>query len=76
MSGKDMSQMPTYFSNTTLGRAPDAVFTSENYGDLYAALMGSKHILVDRERLLMPIADIAELGAKTFRSEFVQREFQ
>jgi HTH-type transcriptional regulator, transcriptional repressor of NAD biosynthesis genes len=27
-----------------LGRAPDAVFTSEEYGDPYSALMGSKHI--------------------------------
>lgn len=33
-----------------LGRAPDAVFTSEEYGDRYAALMGSKHISVDRSR--------------------------
>jgi len=33
-----------------LGRAPDAVFTSEDYGERYAALMGSKHILVDRSR--------------------------
>jgi HTH-type transcriptional repressor of NAD biosynthesis genes len=33
-----------------LTRAPDVVFTSEDYGDRYAALMGSKHILVDRSR--------------------------
>jgi NadR type nicotinamide-nucleotide adenylyltransferase len=33
-----------------LGRAPDAVFTSEDYGDAYAALMGSRHVLVDRPR--------------------------
>jgi NadR type nicotinamide-nucleotide adenylyltransferase len=33
-----------------LGRAPDAVFTSEDYGDRYAELMGSRHILVDRAR--------------------------
>jgi NadR type nicotinamide-nucleotide adenylyltransferase len=33
-----------------LGHAPDAVFTSEEYGDRYAALMGSKHISVDRSR--------------------------
>jgi NadR type nicotinamide-nucleotide adenylyltransferase len=33
-----------------LGRAPDAVFTSEDYGDRYAALMGSAHISVDRSR--------------------------
>ena len=33
-----------------LGRAPDTVFTSEDYGDRYASLMGSTHVLVDRER--------------------------
>jgi len=33
-----------------LGRAPDMVFTSEEYGDRYAALMGSKHVSVDRDR--------------------------
>ncbi|RYD47432.1 MAG: histidine kinase, partial [Verrucomicrobiaceae bacterium] len=28
-----------------LGRAPDAVFTSEHYGDAYAGYMGSRHIM-------------------------------
>ncbi|HEY1107306.1 MAG TPA: histidine kinase, partial [Opitutaceae bacterium] len=27
-----------------LGRAPDVVFTSEDYGERYAALMGSRHM--------------------------------
>lgn len=39
-----------------LGRAPDAVFTSEDYGECYAALMGSKHISVDRLRAQVPIS--------------------
>ena len=42
-----------------LGRAPDAVFTSEDYGDNYAALMGAKHILVDRLRLRIPVSGTA-----------------
>ncbi len=42
-----------------LGRAPDAVFTSEDYGDRYAALMGSKHILVDKPRGQVPISGTA-----------------
>jgi NadR type nicotinamide-nucleotide adenylyltransferase len=42
-----------------LGRAPDAVFTSEDYGDRYAALMGSKHILVDRPRTRVAISGTA-----------------
>jgi HTH-type transcriptional repressor of NAD biosynthesis genes len=34
-----------------LGFRPDGVFTSEDYGDAYAAAMGARHVLVDRERL-------------------------
>src|SRR3989344_7114142 len=30
-----------------LGKAPDIVFTSEEYGEHYAKAMGSKHMLVD-----------------------------
>jgi NadR type nicotinamide-nucleotide adenylyltransferase len=39
-----------------LGYAPDAVFTSEAYGDTYAALMGSTHVSVDAERRTVPIS--------------------
>ena len=39
-----------------LGRAPDAVFTSEDYGDRYSELMGSKHISVDKARGRVPIS--------------------
>lgn len=42
-----------------LGRAPDAVFTSEDYGDRYAALMGSTHVLVDKARGQVPISATA-----------------
>jgi len=42
-----------------LGRAPDAVFTSEDYGDRYAALMGSKHVSVDRARARVNISGTA-----------------
>ena len=42
-----------------LGRAPDAVFTSEDYGDRYSALMGSKHILVDRQRQRVTVSGTA-----------------
>ncbi|MFA5933447.1 MAG: AAA family ATPase [Microgenomates group bacterium] len=37
-----------------LGFVPDLVFTSEDYGEPYAKFMGSKHILVDRERVHVP----------------------
>lgn len=39
-----------------LGYVPDAVFTSEAYGDKYAALMGSTHVSVDAERHTVPIS--------------------
>lgn len=42
-----------------LGRAPDAVFTSEDYGDRYAELMGSRHVLVDKPRIRVPISGTA-----------------
>ncbi len=39
-----------------LGFKPDAVFTSEDYGDEYARQMGCIHVLVDKERLSVPIS--------------------
>jgi HTH-type transcriptional regulator, transcriptional repressor of NAD biosynthesis genes len=37
-----------------LGGPPDAVFTSEDYGDAYAAHMGSVHVPVDKARTTVP----------------------
>ena len=39
-----------------LGYVPDAVFTSEAYGDPYAAFIGAVHVLVDRDRTHVPIS--------------------
>ena len=39
-----------------LGYRPDAVFTSESYGDPYAKFMGTIHELVDRDRVDVPIS--------------------
>lgn len=39
-----------------LGKAPDIVFTSEDYGKPYATAMGSKHMLVDIARVRIPIS--------------------
>ena len=44
------------FTISILGRAPDAVFTSEAYGDPYAAFMGTTHVLVDKQRTHIPIS--------------------
>lgn len=42
-----------------LGRAPDAVFTSEHYGEVYAAHMGSIHVMVDHARRNVPCSGTA-----------------
>lgn len=41
---------------TILGFTPDAVFTSEAYGDAYASHMGCIHVLVDKDRTHIPIS--------------------
>ena len=42
-----------------LGRAPDVVFTSEDYGERYARMMGARHVMVDRARLNVPCSGTA-----------------
>jgi len=44
------------FTLGILGYKPDAVFTSEDYGDAYASFMGCVHVLVDRARTTIPIS--------------------
>lgn len=39
-----------------LNEMPDAYFSSEDYGDLYAELIGATHVMVDRERKNVPIS--------------------
>lgn len=44
------------YTKSVLGFTPDAVFTSEAYGDPYASFMGCVHVLVDRNRVHIPIS--------------------
>jgi HTH-type transcriptional regulator, transcriptional repressor of NAD biosynthesis genes len=37
-----------------LGHVPDAAFTSEEYGERWAGLMGCAHVLVDQARITVP----------------------
>lgn len=39
-----------------LGATPEAMFTSESYGPEYARILGSEHVLVDKERGNFPIS--------------------
>lgn len=54
--GDDDSEGWAKFTLDILGYKPDAVFTSESYGDPYAAFMGSIHVMVDRDRVDVPIS--------------------
>jgi NadR type nicotinamide-nucleotide adenylyltransferase len=47
---------PGWAANTIriLGQSPDAVFSSEDYGDGYAKAMGATHVMVDRRRATVP----------------------
>jgi HTH-type transcriptional repressor of NAD biosynthesis genes len=39
-----------------LGRAPDIVFSSEDYGGEFARCMGSRHMMIDQARSTVPIS--------------------
>ncbi|BCB75978.1 nicotinamide-nucleotide adenylyltransferase [Phytohabitans flavus] len=41
------------------GTPPDVVFTSEGYGERYAAFLGARHVCVDRERRRFPVSGTA-----------------
>jgi NadR type nicotinamide-nucleotide adenylyltransferase len=53
-----------------LGGPPDAVFTSEDYGDPYARAMGCAHVLVDRARAAVPCS-----GREIRRDPFANWQF-
>ncbi|MDX1925198.1 MAG: AAA family ATPase [Pirellulaceae bacterium] len=53
---EDDSQQWADFTLKYLGRSPDIVFSSENYGPIYASLMGSRHVMVDHLRTTVPIS--------------------
>ena len=52
----DDSKAWAKFTIDLLGYTPDAVFTSESYGEPYAAFMGAEHVLVDIDRKKFPIS--------------------
>jgi NadR type nicotinamide-nucleotide adenylyltransferase len=56
MPGDDDSQGWARYTIDLLGYAPDAVFTSEDYGARYAAFMGAQHVSVDAARKVVPIS--------------------
>lgn len=58
----DLPEEPSAWANRTveeIGYAPDFVFSSEDYGLAYAAAMGARHVMVDRNRVHVPISATA-----------------
>jgi NadR type nicotinamide-nucleotide adenylyltransferase len=53
---EDDSRRWADFTLRYLGCAPDVVFSSEDYGPVFAGLMGSRHVMVDRSRARVPIS--------------------
>jgi len=47
------------FTIEHLGRAPDVVFTSEDYGPDFARYLGCRHVMIDRGRATVPISGTA-----------------
>jgi HTH-type transcriptional regulator, transcriptional repressor of NAD biosynthesis genes len=52
----DDSQVWAENSIRWLGFTPDVVFTSEDYGDRFAACLGCRHVQVDKARTTVPIS--------------------
>jgi HTH-type transcriptional repressor of NAD biosynthesis genes len=55
-----------------LGRAPDVVFSSEDYGPVYADLMGARHVMVDRDRGTFPISGTNVRSAPLANFDFLE----
>ena len=50
----DDSRLWAENTRLVLGKSPDVVFTSEDYGAPYARFLGCDHVLVDRDRVTVP----------------------
>jgi len=46
----------TQATKECLGTVPALMFSSEDYGNHYADLLGCQHVLVDRDRVAVPIS--------------------
>lgn len=60
------------FTRTYLGRSPDKVFTSEEYGQPFATAMGCQHVLVDLKRSHVPISGTQVREAPWEYAEFLE----
>jgi HTH-type transcriptional repressor of NAD biosynthesis genes len=54
--GEDGTEAWAAATLDALGRRPDLVFTSEDYGPAYARELGAEHVTVDRDRAAVPVS--------------------
>ncbi|MFT3746051.1 MAG: AAA family ATPase [Pyrinomonadaceae bacterium] len=67
----DDSRQWAEFTVDYLGRSPDVVFSSEDYGPKYAEFMGARHVMIDRPRRTVPISGTAVRAASLENLEFL-----
>ena len=60
------------FTVALLGRAPDVVFSSEAYGPRFAAELGCRHVMVDRERAAFPVSSTRVRSAPLDHLEWLE----
>ncbi|HKT89222.1 MAG TPA: AAA family ATPase [Candidatus Sulfotelmatobacter sp.] len=68
----DDSEFWASYTKRLLGRAPDVVFTSEDYGEAYARFLGCRHVMVDRERSHVPVSGRAIRSAPLDHWEYLE----
>src|SRR5690349_9964059 len=68
----DDSQQWAEFTVRYLQRAPDVVFSSEDYGPEFARLMGARHVMIDRPRSIVPISGTAIRAAPLENLHFLE----
>lgn len=57
-------------TRSTLGYAPDVVFSSEDYGPAFAGFLGARHVLIDKDRVKVPVS-----GTQVRRNAFAVWDF-
>jgi HTH-type transcriptional regulator, transcriptional repressor of NAD biosynthesis genes len=60
------------FTIDLLGRAPDVVFTSEDYGPRFAGFLGCRHVMVDRDRVTVPVSGRAIRAAPLEHLDYLE----
>jgi HTH-type transcriptional regulator, transcriptional repressor of NAD biosynthesis genes len=68
----DDSERWANYTIQILGQAPDVIFSSEGYGDAYSRFLGCRHVLVDRERVHIPISARAIRSAPLRHWDFLE----